>query len=269
MQRAFRRRREEVELVPYDTTLPQFNGPVTEALDEGAQVVAVVGTGTVGARVLAALAANDAPPTEISTFVTSGLRVDNLGALIDPRRPTASAGIKGVSPKARTGRRHVRGGLHRDLARSPDGLRRVRLRLRQPAGARRAGRRFRRRRGDPGRDRLRQRGRIDLPALRPVRRAAGRGPQHQPQRRLGRPRSAGRRRRRGGRLRRVRVRRAGPGRVDRDDHHPARQRVQPSLRWLRRRPAGRPAASPCRRRRDRTRRRWPRPGRSASCRRPP
>ena len=33
MQRAFRRRREDVELVPYDPTLPQFNGPVTEALD--------------------------------------------------------------------------------------------------------------------------------------------------------------------------------------------------------------------------------------------
>ena len=101
MQQAFRRRREDVELVPYDTTLPQFNGPVTAALDEGVQVVAVVGTGAIGARVLAALAANDAPPSEVSTFVTSGLRVENLSALIDPRRPTASAGIKGVSPKAR------------------------------------------------------------------------------------------------------------------------------------------------------------------------
>ena len=45
--------------------------------------------------------------------------------------------------------------------------------------------------------------------------------------------------------------------------------VEPCLAWLRRRPAGRPAASPCRRRTDRTRRRRPRPGRSASCRRPP
>ena len=40
-------------------------------------------------------------PSEVPTFVTSGLRVDDLGALIDPRRPTASAGIRGVSPMAR------------------------------------------------------------------------------------------------------------------------------------------------------------------------
>jgi branched-chain amino acid transport system substrate-binding protein len=101
MQRAFRRVREDVRLVSYDTTLPQFNGPVTDALSEGAEVVAVVGTGAIGARVLAALATNDARPDKISTFVSSGLRVDDLSMLIDPGRPTAAAGILGVAPLAR------------------------------------------------------------------------------------------------------------------------------------------------------------------------
>jgi branched-chain amino acid transport system substrate-binding protein len=101
MQRAFRRVREDVHLVPYDPTLPQFNGPVTEALSGGTEVVAVVGTGAIGARVLAALTANDATPDRISTFVSSGLRIDELGMLIDPGRPTASRGIQGVSPLAR------------------------------------------------------------------------------------------------------------------------------------------------------------------------
>jgi branched-chain amino acid transport system substrate-binding protein len=101
VQRAFRRLREEVSLVPYDPTLKQFNGPVRRALDAGAEVVGVVGSGTVGASVLASLAANDATPDRIPTFVTDGLRRDDLGGLIDPRRPTASAGIQGVSPLAR------------------------------------------------------------------------------------------------------------------------------------------------------------------------
>jgi branched-chain amino acid transport system substrate-binding protein len=98
MQRAFRRLREEVLLIGYDTTLPQFNGPVTEALNEGAEVIAVVGSVADGPRVLAALAANDATPDEIPTFVSSGLRVDDLSMLIDDSRPNASAGIRGVSP---------------------------------------------------------------------------------------------------------------------------------------------------------------------------
>jgi branched-chain amino acid transport system substrate-binding protein len=101
MQRAFRELREEVLPVSYDPTSPQFNGPVNEALADGAEVVAVVGTGAVGARVLAALSANEATPDEVSTFVSSGMRVDDLSLLIDPRDPTASAGIKGVSPQAR------------------------------------------------------------------------------------------------------------------------------------------------------------------------
>jgi branched-chain amino acid transport system substrate-binding protein len=33
-------------------------------------------------------------------FVTDGLRTDDLGTMIDPRRPAASAGIQGVSPMA-------------------------------------------------------------------------------------------------------------------------------------------------------------------------
>jgi branched-chain amino acid transport system substrate-binding protein len=47
------------------------------------------------------MSANDASPDEVSTFVSSGLRVDDLSLRIDPRDPTASAGIKGVSPQAR------------------------------------------------------------------------------------------------------------------------------------------------------------------------
>lgn len=100
MQRAFRRLREDIRLVSYDATQAQFNGPVSEALAEGVEAVAVVGTGATGARVLAALATNDAPPDEVPTFVTSGLRTGDLSMLIDPVEPTAATGIKGVSPLA-------------------------------------------------------------------------------------------------------------------------------------------------------------------------
>jgi len=99
MNRAFRSLREEVLLVSYDPTEAQFNVPVTEALADGStQVVAVVGTGAIGARVLASLAANDATPDEVPTFVSSGLRVDELSMLVDP--PLLTAGIQGVSPLA-------------------------------------------------------------------------------------------------------------------------------------------------------------------------
>jgi branched-chain amino acid transport system substrate-binding protein len=102
MQRAFRQLRVgDVELVPYDTTQRQFNVPVTEALADGAEAIAVVGTDDVGALVLRALAANDAAPDEVPTFVSSGLRVDDLSMLIDPQRPAAAEGIRGVSPLAR------------------------------------------------------------------------------------------------------------------------------------------------------------------------
>jgi branched-chain amino acid transport system substrate-binding protein len=100
MQRAFRRLREDIRLVSYDATQSQFNGPVSEALAEGVEAVAVVGTGAVGARVLAALATNDATPRGMPTFVTSGLRTADLSMLIDPLQPAAAAGIKGVSPLA-------------------------------------------------------------------------------------------------------------------------------------------------------------------------
>jgi branched-chain amino acid transport system substrate-binding protein len=99
MQRAFRNLREEVLLVDYDPTQEQFNGPVTEALAGGdTEVVAVVGNDRDGPRVLASLAANDATPDEVSTFVSSGLRVDDLSMLADP--PLSTAGIEGVSPLA-------------------------------------------------------------------------------------------------------------------------------------------------------------------------
>jgi branched-chain amino acid transport system substrate-binding protein len=101
VQRAFLRLREKAELISYDPTLKQFNLPVDQALDGGAEVIGVVGSGTVGALVLAAMAANDATPERIPTFVTDGLRRDDLGELIDPRQPTSSAGIQGVSPLAR------------------------------------------------------------------------------------------------------------------------------------------------------------------------
>jgi branched-chain amino acid transport system substrate-binding protein len=87
-------------LESYDPTLPQFNGPVSEVLAEGVEAVAVVGNRDVGPRVLAALATNGAPPQEVPTFVTSGLRTDDLGMLIDPSQPTAASGIRGVSPLA-------------------------------------------------------------------------------------------------------------------------------------------------------------------------
>jgi branched-chain amino acid transport system substrate-binding protein len=100
MGRMFRSVREEVLLVSYDPTQEQFNGPVTEALAGGdTEVVAVVGAGTDGAEVLASLAANDATPDEIPTFVSSGLRVDDLSLLVDDP-PLSTAGIGGVSPMA-------------------------------------------------------------------------------------------------------------------------------------------------------------------------
>jgi branched-chain amino acid transport system substrate-binding protein len=101
VQRSFRRLREVVRLVPYDPTSEQFNGPVTQALEGGVEVIGVIGSGTIGAAVLASLAANDATPDRIPTFVTDGLRRDDLGGLIDPRQPTASTAIQGVSPLAR------------------------------------------------------------------------------------------------------------------------------------------------------------------------
>jgi branched-chain amino acid transport system substrate-binding protein len=100
VQRAFTRRRGDVHPVSYDPTLTQFNGPIEAALAGGVEVVGVVGSGQTGADVLAGLAASGAPPGEVTTFVTDGLRRDDLGGLIDPRRPMASAGIKGVAPLA-------------------------------------------------------------------------------------------------------------------------------------------------------------------------
>ena len=249
MERAFRRLREDVhQLVPYDATLQQFNAPVTEALADGAEAVAVVGTGAAGARVLAALAANDAPPDAVTTFVTSGLRVDDLGMLIDPRQPTASAGIRGVSPLARP----VHADFEEAFAMASPGARSayaayaydcVNLLALAAQAA-----------GSDDAEEIQAEitsvstGGSTLSTLRAVCGAAGRRSQHQPRRSVGRPRPAGRRRRRGGLLRRVRVRRAGSGPVDRDDHRagstspeagPTPQRV---LGGLRRRRAGRPAA---------------------------
>ena len=101
VQREFRRLRQEVRLVPYDPTQEQFNGPVELALADDVEAVGVVGSGAVGARVLRALALQDAPPERLPTFVTDGLRRDDLGELIEPRQPTASAGIRVVAPMAR------------------------------------------------------------------------------------------------------------------------------------------------------------------------
>ena len=100
IRRAFSRRRADVSTVPYKPTDEQFNIPAGQALQGGTQVVGVVGTGEVGAKVLAALARNGAPPELVPTFVTDGLRTNQLGALIDARRPMSSAGIQGVSPVA-------------------------------------------------------------------------------------------------------------------------------------------------------------------------
>ncbi len=185
MEQAFRRLREEVHLVPYDTTLPQFNGPVTEALADGAEVVAVVGTGAAGARVLAALAANDAPPDAVPTFVTSGLRVDDLGMLINPREPTASEGIRGVSPLARPAHADFEeafataspGGRSAYAAYAYDCVNLLALAA-QAAGTDDA-------EEAAGRDHLREHRWVDLPPLRAVRGAAGRRSQHQPGRSVG------------------------------------------------------------------------------------
>jgi branched-chain amino acid transport system substrate-binding protein len=100
MASAFNRRREAVRMVPYETMKPQYNGPAGDALAGGTEVVGVVGSGPDGARVLAALARNGATPTRVRTFVTSGLRRQDLAGLIDPHQPMASSGIWGVSPLA-------------------------------------------------------------------------------------------------------------------------------------------------------------------------
>jgi branched-chain amino acid transport system substrate-binding protein len=100
VRRAFTRWREDVRPVSYEPTATQFNAPIQTALAGGTEVVGVVGSGQTGAHVLAGLAANGATPGEVPTFVTDGLRRDDLGGLIDPRRPMASAGIKGVAPLA-------------------------------------------------------------------------------------------------------------------------------------------------------------------------
>jgi branched-chain amino acid transport system substrate-binding protein len=96
----FSRIRVDVRAVPYDPTQTEFNGPAQTALDGGTQVIGVIGSEPVGARVLKALADNGAPPDRVPTFVTDGLRRQDLGRLIDPARPMASAGIQGVSPRA-------------------------------------------------------------------------------------------------------------------------------------------------------------------------
>jgi len=96
----FSRIRVDVRAVPYDPTQTEFNGPAQTALGGGTQVVAVIGSEPVGARVLRALADNGAPPDRVPTFVSDGLRGQDLGRLIDPARPMASAGIQGVSPRA-------------------------------------------------------------------------------------------------------------------------------------------------------------------------
>jgi ABC-type branched-subunit amino acid transport system substrate-binding protein len=100
MQAAFSRRREAVQMVPYEPTAAQYNLPAGQALAGGTEVLGVVGSGPAGARVLAALARNGGTPDRIPTFVTSGLRRRDLAGLIDPRQPMASAGIWGVSPLA-------------------------------------------------------------------------------------------------------------------------------------------------------------------------
>jgi branched-chain amino acid transport system substrate-binding protein len=100
VQRAFRRLREGVRLIPYDPTAEHFNAPAEQALSEEIGAIAVVGTGQTGADVLGALEENDLDPTQTPVFVTGGLRTDDLGTMIDPRRPAASAGIQGVSPMA-------------------------------------------------------------------------------------------------------------------------------------------------------------------------
>jgi branched-chain amino acid transport system substrate-binding protein len=96
----FSRLRVDARLVPYDPTESEFNGPAQAALAGHTQVVGVIGSEPVGARVLAALAGNGAPPDKMPTFVSDGLRHTDLGSLIDPGRPMASAGIQGVSPQA-------------------------------------------------------------------------------------------------------------------------------------------------------------------------
>ena len=96
----FSRLRVDVRLVPYDPTATEFNGPAQSAIAGGTQVIGVIGSEPSGPAVLAALAANGAPPREVPTFVTDGLRRADLGSLIDPARPNASAGIHGVSPQS-------------------------------------------------------------------------------------------------------------------------------------------------------------------------
>ena len=100
VQRSFRRLREGVKLVPYDPTAEHFNAPAEQALADQVGAIGVVGTGQTGANVLAALEQNGVDPLQTSVFVTDGLRRDDLGTMIDPRRPAASAGIQGVSPMA-------------------------------------------------------------------------------------------------------------------------------------------------------------------------
>jgi branched-chain amino acid transport system substrate-binding protein len=100
VQRSFRRLREAVTLVSYDSTLEHFNAPTEQALAEKPGAIGVIGTGQTGANVLAALEQNGVNPLRTSVFVTDGLRTDELGTMIDPRRPAASAGIQGVSPMA-------------------------------------------------------------------------------------------------------------------------------------------------------------------------
>ena len=220
--RSFRRRREDVELVPYDTdAAEQFNGPV----DAGARR-RVPRWSPSSARASPAPGcwrrwppttrrpARSRPSSPTGCASTTSAR-SSIPAVRRPRRASRACRrwpdrstpcSRRTSPRSRPERRMAYAAL--------------RLRLRQPAGARRAGRGYRRRRA-----RSRPSSPPSAPGGSPCRRfgpcaePAGRGPQHRPRRRLGRPGSAGRRRRRGGRLRRVRVRRAGPGRVDRDGHH--------------------------------------------------
>jgi branched-chain amino acid transport system substrate-binding protein len=100
MQSAFNRRREALQPVFYEPTAAQYNGPARQALMGGTEVVGVVGSGPSGANVLAALARNGGTPDRIPTFVTSGLRRQDLSGLIDPGQSVAAAGIWGVSPLA-------------------------------------------------------------------------------------------------------------------------------------------------------------------------
>jgi branched-chain amino acid transport system substrate-binding protein len=88
------------DVISYDPDGTNFESEVQKAADQEPDAVVLIGFSDDAAKVLKEMIAKGIGPKDVAVYTTDGFQSPEFASLVDPKDPSAVAGIKGTAPAA-------------------------------------------------------------------------------------------------------------------------------------------------------------------------